>query len=172
MCSPLFEGSGGILQNNSRLCQGHCKGKGRPESVWGRGRISSTVPPKNKLFHHGNKSTYQHLFHARSLPAVQEFGSVKTNNIPCQCSSSPTTRVRKDFPTTRTVSSWDFVIILVTLCLFLKTPKFLNTATTLKAAPSLPPPQLLSSQSLQGEGKSTNLALKELNQKETRLPTV
>lgn len=84
----------------------------------------------------------------------------------------PEDQSQEGFPNHQDRQQLDFVIILVTLCLFLKTPKFLNTATTLKAAPSLPPPQLLSSRCLQGEGKSTNLALKELNQKETRLPTV
>lgn len=84
----------------------------------------------------------------------------------------PYDQSQEGFPNHQDRQQLDFVIILVTLCLFLKTPKFLNTATTLKAAPfpsTSPAPKLTE---LQGEGKSTNLALKELNQKETRLPTV
>lgn len=45
--------------------------------------MNSTVPPnRSNLFHHGNRSTYQHLFNARFLTAVHEFGSIKRNNIP------------------------------------------------------------------------------------------
>lgn len=47
----------------------------------------------------------------------------------------PEDQRQEGFPNHQDRQQLDFVIILVTLCLFLKIPKFLNTATTLKAAP-------------------------------------
>lgn len=45
--------------------------------------MNSTLPPnRNNLFHHGDRITYQHLFNARFLTAVHEFGSIKRNNVP------------------------------------------------------------------------------------------
>lgn len=61
-------------------------------------------------------------FNARFLTSVQEFGSIERNNIPCQPSMCQMTRANEDFPTISTVSIFDFVINLITLCLALKTP--------------------------------------------------
>lgn len=54
----------------------------------------------------------------------------KTNNISLPMFLIPgDQRVRKDFPTTTTVSSWDFVILLVTLC-FLNNSNYSFTYTS------------------------------------------